>query len=128
MAAITRKSPRLKYFDYTMSAAYFITICVEGREPFLSTIERGGVKLQPFGEIVLTTWLSLEERYPYVIQDHCVVMPDHFHGIMLLVPSEGPRKPVTQLIGAFKTMATKEINCFAIRPGNRYFNAVFTST
>ena len=44
----SRKSNRLKGYDYAQEGMYYITICTRDREPILSTIENdGGAGLAP---------------------------------------------------------------------------------
>ena len=120
-AANTRKSIRLKNFDYSTSAAYFVTICVDAEDPCLSSIDGIQVRLSPLGRICTDTWNSLAKRYEYVVQDIHVMMPNHMHGILCIMPSAGKRKPLSQLVGAFKTMSTKRINEIQGTPGLKFW-------
>jgi putative transposase len=43
-----------------------------------------GVDLSNAGEIVLQTWETLPLRFPMVILDAFVVMPNHAHGILMI--------------------------------------------
>ncbi len=107
--------------------------------------EQDIVRLNPIGEIVRSGWLWLEDRYPYVFLDAFVVMPNHCHGILFLSetwvetasiephtpvraareppvqsppsPRIGKRKPLGQLIGAFKTVTTRAVNARCHTPG-----------
>lgn len=116
---------RLPNFDYATSAAYFVTIAVQGRVQCLSQIRDAKVELKPFGQVAAETWCSLGKLYPYVGIDYYVVMPDHVHAILLMLPIEGKRKPVTQLVGAFKTIATKRVNGLRGTPGAALFQRSF---
>ncbi len=49
MSYPTRKSPRLKGFDYSTVGAYFITICTRERKSILSVVEGGGDLDAPYG-------------------------------------------------------------------------------
>ena len=80
-----RQSVRLKEHDY-VGGTYFITICVGGRRPLLSTVEAGEVLPTCVGHIVAEEWLRTHEMRPDVFTDAFVVMPDHFHGIVGLGP------------------------------------------
>jgi putative transposase len=105
-----RRSIRLPHFDYSTAAAYFVTLCVVDRRPLLSSVDGADVHLTPIGKKILTHWQWLETQYPYVVHDIAVLMPDHLHGIIFLMPGREPRKPLGQLLGAFKTVSTKELN------------------
>ena len=73
-----RKQLRLKEFDYSQSAAYFITVCSEGREHLFGKI----VEENRFSEIVRACWNKLPAHYPTIELDSFVVMPNHVHGII----------------------------------------------
>ena len=75
--------------------------------------------LNEYGKIVKEQWLWLKEQYPYVILHDYVVMPNHFHGIleisrqnarMKAIGEELKIKPLSDLVGAFKTEASKKIH------------------
>ncbi len=118
-----RRSIRLKGYDYAQPGAYFITICVRERECTLGDVADGKMVLSGFGQIAAKSWQWLAEQYPYVTLDAWVVMPNHLHGIIVIndndcrgasrcAPTEPriKRKPLGQLIGAFKTVSTKHIS------------------
>lgn len=107
----TRRAIRLKGYDYRANGAYFITICTVNREPVLGSVFDGEIHHSPTGEIVQDAWLWLEQQYLYVILDAFVIMPNHLHGILVLAPTgEVAPKPLGGLIGAFKTVSTKQFN------------------
>jgi putative transposase len=119
-----RRSIRLKGYNYASPGAYFVTICVQERECVLGDVVNGEMVLNDLGEVVGESWSWLAEQYPYVTLDEWVVMPNHLHGIIIMTddagrgasrrapPSTVPtkRKPLGQLVGAFKTVSTKRIN------------------
>ena len=79
-----RKTVRLKHHSYS-AGAYFITICVCSRRPLLSTIEKGEALLSAAGNIVAQEWLRTPQLRPEVLTDAFVVMPDHFHAVVILL-------------------------------------------
>ena len=117
-----RRSIRLKGYDYSQAGAYFVTVVAYQRECLFGDILDGDVMLNEFGMIVDETWQWLENQYSYVESGTSVVMPNHFHGILVIhddgrggsrtAPTTEPikRKPLGRLIGAFKTVSTKQIN------------------
>ncbi len=116
-----RRSIRLQGYDYSSEGAYFVTICVKDRENLFGGIAAGELWLNKFGGAVVNSWQWLEERYSYVRLDEWVLMPNHLHGIIVIdPPCRGDsriapttpivRKHLGRLIGAFKTISTKEIN------------------
>lgn len=71
-----RRSIRLKQFDYHTPGAYFVTICAYQRQHLFD---------QPaLSEIINTVWQILPQRFPTIMLDEFVVMPNHVHGIVWL--------------------------------------------
>ena len=133
-----RRSIRLPGYDYTRSGYYFVTICCDRRQCLFGDILDGVMQLNQFGEIVAQTYQWLSQRYPYLILDEWIIMPNHFHGIIVLddkprrgvsrnaptitnknrpINPELKRKSLGRLIGAFKTVSTKQINLIRNTPG-----------
>ena len=85
----------------------------------------GEMMLNDAGRIVADAWQWLEIQYDHVALDAWTVMPNHFHGIIVInnhcrdgsrrggsrtAPTTVKRKPLGRLIGVFKTMSIKRIN------------------
>lgn len=83
-----RTNPRHAAFDYRSCAAYFITICTHERRCFFGAVRRGCMILNGRGEIVAEEWERSETMRDEVVLDEFVVMPNHLHGIVCLVPPE----------------------------------------
>lgn len=79
-----RRSIRLKEYDYGQAGAYFVTMCVDGGLCLLGEIVDGAMELNWRGHIAAGTWLWLAEQYDHVELDVWQVMPNHFHGILVL--------------------------------------------
>jgi putative transposase len=116
-----RRSIRLKDYDYSEGGSYFVTICVYERRCLFGRIDQGEMRLDPPGMMVANEWQELNGRFPGVMTDACVVMPNHVHGIILLVgaPLVGAlddhirattrvAPTLGQVIGAFKSITTNE--------------------
>lgn len=122
VVTLRRRSLRLPGCEYRSSGAYFITACAHNWEPLFGVVVDGEMRLNEFGRIVQEEWLRTPIVRPYAAVDSFFVMPNHFHGILVLAdeqPSascgEGKYgKPVTGSVGAivgqFKTAITKRIN------------------
>lgn len=86
-----RRSIRLKGYDYSKSALYFITICSYKRECFFGEILKTGkeqiMSLSQSGFVVQNCWLEIPLHYPEVVLHEFVVMPNHIHGIIEIVDS-----------------------------------------
>jgi putative transposase len=123
-----RRSIRLKGYDYSKAGAYFVTVVAYRRECLFGEVVDGEMVLNDFGIIVAEKWQWLENQYSYVLSGMSAVMPNHFHGIMMIdfdgrggsrtAPTGSvKRKPLGRLIGAFKTVSTKQINVMRNTPG-----------
>jgi putative transposase len=84
-----RRSIRLIGYDYTSEGAYFITACVRDRECMLGAVRNGETELLALGEIVARSWDQLPQVFPSVKLDAFIVMPNHFHGIIVVTDFAG---------------------------------------
>lgn len=80
-----RRSIRLKGYDYSQAGAYFITICCKDRKCSFGKIENGEMILNEFGQIAFDEWMKLPGRYSNFELDVFQIMPNHLHGIVVLV-------------------------------------------
>ena len=107
-----RKLSRLNGFDYSNDNCYFVTTCVEARQPAFGTICNGQMELNAAGVIVENQLMWLQDRYEYVKIHLAVVMPDHVHAI-IEIRSNGKNgikvKSLSELMGAFKMTSSKQI-------------------
>ena len=79
----SHRSLRLRNFDYTSSAAYFVTLCTHDRQGLFGDAADGGIRLNQLGEIVQEEWLRTAVVRPNVDLDAFVVMPNHIHGVIV---------------------------------------------
>ncbi len=86
-----RHSMRLQSYDYRQPGYYYVTICVAQRQCLLSNIVDAQVQLNTIGSIVEDECKKLSNRFQHVRFDQYVIMPNHFHGIILF---EGPSIPL----------------------------------
>jgi uncharacterized protein (TIGR00252 family) len=111
-----RKSPRLSGYDYSQEGAYFVTVCVQGRQALLGEILHGEMRINQAGCMVERWWKELERKFPLIkIDEYYVVMPNHFHGIVLIPGLSGPATegghtdpPLQRIVRWFKTMTSNE--------------------
>ena len=75
---------RAKWWDYSNNGSYFVTICTKDREHFFGEISDAKMKLNEIGEIVVREWTRIAEIRPHIFLDEFVVMPNHFHGILIV--------------------------------------------
>jgi REP element-mobilizing transposase RayT len=129
----------LRDYDYSHAGAYFVTICAWQRECLFGEVVDGGIRLSAFGEIVQEEWQRISAHFSGVDVDQCVIMPNHFHGIVSIVGAGSPRPGLArnvvknqinncgeenqggetpplrvatlgQIVGYFKYQSTKHIN------------------
>lgn len=110
-----RKNTRLKEFDYSQSRYYFVTICLKDRKEFFSHIKNTDLILTEYGKILDEVWRSLPKYYNVEL-DYYVIMPDHFHGILILDNTltvkndiEDKQFSLSEIIGKFKSFSTRKI-------------------
>jgi putative transposase len=115
---MNRKTNRYKGYNYSSAGYYFVTICTKDRLSFFGKIEDGIMNLNDYGGIVKERWLWLQDQYNYVKCGEYVIMPNHFHGILIIDTIVGTGrdlslrkiKSLSELIGAFKTTSSKLIH------------------
>jgi REP element-mobilizing transposase RayT len=138
-----RRSIRLKDYDYSQAGAYFVTVCTQNRECLFGDITNASMQLNNYGEVVTKCWNDLSNHFPRIILDAFVVMPNHVHGIVVILenycrgevsspilkPDEiktiekgGVTPPLQkhtlgQIVAYFKYQTTKHINQIRNTPG-----------
>ena len=86
------QSKRMPYWDYSGNGAYFITICVNGRNCIFGHIENKKMILNEFGEIAHDEWKISPTIRDEIELDVFVIMPNHLHGIVIL------KKPIVDAV------------------------------
>lgn len=79
-----RRSIRLSEYDYTRAGVYFVTICTWQRECLFGEVVDGTMCLNGHGEKVQEEWLLTAELRDHVILDEFIVMPNHFHAVLMI--------------------------------------------
>ena len=122
-----RKRNRLKGYNYSRDGCYFITICTKNRIECFGEIKNGEMALNKYGYVAEKQWQWLADQYAYVKLDEYIIMPNHFHGVIILedinnqedtarrVPTqESFGKPISgsvpSIIRSFKSAVTRLIN------------------
>ncbi len=77
-----RRTIRLRDFDYQQPGFYFVTICVKNHALMFGTIKDGRMHLNSNGQIAQFVWDKLPQRFPGIVLDASVIMPNHMHGII----------------------------------------------
>jgi len=135
-----RKRNRMAGYDYSQNALYFITICVKDRICCFGKVVNGQMECNDYGKIAHLHWQWLFSQYPYIVSHAFVVMPNHVHGVIEIddsrvvgagrdlsvrdlsvlservgagrdLPLQSIKiKPLSQLIGAYKTTSSAKIH------------------
>jgi len=94
-----------------------VTICTHNKVRWFGSVKHGEMMLNKVGELVKQQWLWLKEHYSYIDFDEWVIMPNHLHGIIIVDPCRDRSrpvptkiKPISGVIGAFKTTSSKLIH------------------
>jgi len=88
-----RRSIRLRRFDYTAPVAYFVTICTLRRACVFASVVEDRVSLTGVGSVVESTWQTIPGFFPHVGLDRFVVMPNHLHGILVMMDTNRAKHP-----------------------------------
>lgn len=78
------KQYRCGPWDYRSPGFYFVTICTKQRKPFFGEIANGKMILSGIGEIVRQEWIKTFQIRKNLILDEWVIMPNHFHAIIVI--------------------------------------------
>lgn len=141
-----RRSIRLKNYDYSQNGAYFVTMCVQNHMCLFGEITNGKMILNEFGIIVRDEWVKSAEIRWEIGLDEFIIIPNHFHGIVIIngrgdrpvAPTTGiddtstianvivghtiqrnglKQKSIGSFIDGFKSSVTKRINGVRHTPG-----------
>jgi REP element-mobilizing transposase RayT len=80
-----RKSVRLKEYDYSFPGWYFVTICAYERNYLFGNIKNGKMILNDSGNLVGEEWIRTKKIRKNVDLDYYVIMPNHLHGIIIII-------------------------------------------
>jgi len=79
-----RRSIRLKEYDYSQAGAYFITLCIQQKVCLFGTIVDEKMILNSAGKRVDHWWNELKNKYGNIELGEYIIMPNHFHGIIIV--------------------------------------------
>ena len=137
-----RHSIRLRGWDYTSTAGYFVTICTHERECLFGAIANGHLRYSREGKVAARCWEAIPDHFAHVILGRWVVMPNHVHGILVFGVAgaqvgaqvgaqhaaplpDSPSVPhvvpgsLGAVIRSYKAAVTREINVMDAIPGRK---------
>ncbi|NJD60281.1 MAG: transposase [Anaerolineae bacterium] len=79
-----RRAIRRKGYDYSSPGAYFVTLVTMDRLNLFGEVVGDMMKLSLCGEIAQKVWGQLPHRFLNITLDFSVIMPNHFHGIIVI--------------------------------------------
>ncbi len=83
-----RRSIRLSGYDYSQPGYYYITLCTQDRDKKFGVILDKKMQLNDVGRMVDQEWNQIPKMFKHVILDKYIIMPDHFHGIIHIIPNK----------------------------------------
>ena len=100
-----RKNIRLKEYDYSQNGAYFITICTKDRQYLFGPVGADSISAR----IIATTFENTIKQYSGVSAPIFVVMPNHFHALILVERADMESAPtISDVVQTFKRYSTAE--------------------
>jgi putative transposase len=120
--AKSRKSIRLKEYDYSTPGEYFVTVCTYNRICIFGDVIGEELRLSKEGTILQKCLEEIPKYYPNIELDTYVIMPNHVHGIINIIEPVGAihESPLhmtqyqrrimklSKIIGRFKMISTKK--------------------
>lgn len=113
-----RKENRLKGFDYSSNGTYFLKICTKDKRKIFGNIVGAAIgrpwcELSEYGKIVDEAINNIEKIYHRARLDKYVIMPDHIHLLVKILPDENERPmgapTIPNIVNQLKGYVTKRI-------------------
>lgn len=79
---LSRRSIRLKGYDYSFEGFYFVTVCCQDRVCWFGVVEDGEMILNDIGRMVDKWYYELENKFHDIKCHEMVIMPNHIHFIV----------------------------------------------
>ena len=79
-----RRSIRMRGYDYSQEGVYFVTVCTQDRQCLFGEVVDGEIRLNDAGRIIERWWFELNHKFSTVETDKFVIMPNHFHGVVVI--------------------------------------------
>lgn len=128
-----RRSILLRTHDYADGGKYYVTVCAEERRRLFGVVVNGRMALNDAGRAVRDEWLRSAAIRREIVLDEWVVMPDHFHAVVMIrdpgtngscrgdrrvaLPNGPAPKSLGALIAGFKSASGRRVNELRRTPG-----------
>jgi putative transposase len=125
----SRRSIRIKDFDYSQNNYYFVTICSYNDANIFGQMNEKTVMLNSIGVIARKCLTQIPEHFSNVIINEHIIMPNHIHAIIIInnnkdsgsgTINRAPTKiekfgapksgTLSRIISAYKAAVTREVN------------------
>jgi len=109
-----RKLPRMRGFNYSQEAVYFVTICSHEHKYIFGDILRIGdsnvFSPSRIGELVEENFFQLPDRFPEFALIHFSLLPNHLHFLTMKNKTDhDTAKSVSDLVGVFKSLSDRAV-------------------
>ena len=91
-----RKSPRANWIAYNVGN-YFVTVCTKNHIHYFGHIQSEKMVLSPIGEYLNDALRHTTDHFPYIEVPLFVVMPNHFHAVVVIREPKTPKAMPTIL-------------------------------
>jgi putative transposase len=108
------QSARHPFRDYGLPGSFFVTICTKFRLPYFGTITDGRMDLSPVGKIAAFELSKTMKIRDNVVFDTWVIMPNHIHAIIRILPSGPQSDNLPAIVRGFKSAVKKWTNLYGL--------------
>ena len=139
----SRRRLRLGGYDYTQPGAYFVTICIKGRERLLGDISERKLEPSLYGQVVEQCWTTPARHFQNIELDSYAIVPNHLLSVIVITgrgdafssqSQQGRNKSsenalplqsihgtqhgsLTSMVQSFESISTRKINRIRLAPG-----------
>ena len=100
-----RKPNRIPEYDYALEGSYFVTICTHNRASLFAMESSGASIILPQNRIIHKWIQETQRKFPNIIIDKYIIMPDHLH-LIVTIKERHIGRSLLDVIRFFKTMTT----------------------
>lgn len=119
-------SSRLQNWNYGSPGFYFITICTKNRKHYFGEIINDEMHANTLGSLVNDEWIKTPGIRPDMNLElgEFVVMPNHFHGIMMIGENEFNRRDAMHRVSTATTPTNPAITKNKFGPQSKNLGSI----